>query len=553
MNRARLGAILARGALLALCAWLVVSFVWVVVQRLRFPVEVEWMGGGVLDVVERVKRGESVYVAPSASYVPLIYTPLYFWVAGLVAHVTSAFVACRLVSIVATVANAALVFGLARALGASRFWSVVAVGLFFGGYSLTGYWYDIERCDSLATTLALGGAFAWARLRGRGGEVVAGAIFAFAFLAKQQSLAFVVWPAATLAFTRQWRTLGRFSAGAAVGAVPIAAYAVKNPWFLRYCVGVPSHHGIDIDLLTGLLVDDFGKGFLLFAVTVAVLGVWAARTWRARRGGTEDLVPGAVLFAAFAGAATSRLHVGGWSNVLISWVGFACVAAAVVLGRVEEELGEAGFLLPAQLGVTLLAATQLMHLAYDPKPVCPDRQRVVDAGLFENAVRGWEKRGDVVVPGRGHVTTHRHFHAMALFDILRGGMPLPPDFVAGIEQRKYAAYVVDEFGELTLEGILGHRSRLFGLIERNYFLGKRLDDRERPPVIGWIAHPSWVFFPRKHPLGPIGDPALERRMRIEMGIAEARMRRVQAGVPPKDDDDVIEDEAAAVDRAPPAR
>jgi len=548
VSRSRLAILVARGALLALSAWLVVCFAYVVVQRFRYPVELEWMGGGVLDHVERVKRGEPLYVAPSQSFIPFIYPPLYYWISAFVARFASVLVACRVVSIVATAANAALVFGLSRALGATRFWSAVAVGLFFGAYSLTGYWYDVERCDPLATTLALGGAFAWARLRDRG-AAIAGAIFAFAFLAKQQSIALVVWPAAALAFTRRWPTLARFSAGAAVGALPVIVYAAQNPWFLRYCVAVPSHHGVDIDLITGLLVDDFGKGFLLFAVTVVVLGVWVVRLWRARRGGSNDeaIVPGAILLAAFLSAATSRMHVGGWSNVLIGWVGFACVATAVALGRVETTLGDAGLLVPAQIGAMVLAATQLMHLAYDPKPACPDRQRVIDAGLFEDAVRAWEKRGDVIVPGRGHVTAHEHFHAMALFDVLRGGMPLPPDFVAALEQRKYAAYVVDEFGELTLEGILGHRSRLFALLERNYFLGKRLDDRERPPVVGWTAHPTWIFFPRKHPLGPIGDDALDRRMRIEMGLAEARMRQVQAGVPPEDGDEVVEDQAAAID------
>jgi len=548
MNRSKLELQIPRAALLALCGWLVVSFVYVVVQRFRYPVELEWMGGGILDHVERVRRGESLYVAPSERFVPFLYPPLYYWTSALFARFMSVLVACRAVSIAATAANALLVWALARQLGASRLWSAVAVGIFFGAYSLTGYWYDIERCDSLATTIVLFGAFAWARLRDRGGAVWAGALFAFAFLAKQQSLAFVVWPAAALAFTRQWKVLGRFAAGAALGGAPAIVYALVNPWFWRYCVSMPARHGVDLDLVTGLLVDDFGKGFLLFGVTVVVLGTWAAAMWRARRGGAQDdVVPGAVLFAVFVSAVTSRLHVGGWSNVLIGWVAFACVAAAVVLDRAERTLSAAGFPLAGPLGAMLLAATQLMHLAYDPKPACPDAQRVVDARLFEDAVRKWEARGDVIVPGRGHVTAHEHFHAMALMDILRGGAPLPADFVQALEGRKYAAYVVDEFGELTLEAIIGRRSELFALLERNYFIARRLDDRERPPVVGWIAHPSWVFFPRKQPLGPIGDAALERRMRLEMGVAEARMRQVQAGLPPGDEDDVVEEQAAALD------
>jgi len=533
-----------RALLLALSAWLVVSFAWVVVQRFRFPVEVEWMGGSILDHVERVRRGESPYVAPSARFIPFLYPPLYYWVSAAVSRVTSVFVACRVVSLVATLANAGFVYALARRFGASRFWSAVGVGLFFGAYSLTGFWYDIERCDSLATTLWLAGAYAWARFEKRGGAAIAGAIFAFAFLAKQQSISLVFWPALALAVTRQWRTLARFAAGAAIGAVPPIALAVKNPWFYRYCVEYPSHHGVDPDLITGLLSDDFGKGFLLFGVTVIVLAVWAARVWRERRDGSESLAAGAILFGAFVSAAASRLHVGGWSNVLIGWVAFACVAVAVALDRACVTLDRPA----AHACAMVLAATQLMHFVYDPKTAAPDAQRVTDANIFRDEVRTWEKRGDVIVPGRGHVTANEHFPAMALMDVLRGGGPLPPDFVDALEHQKFAAYVVDEFGELTLEAIIGHRSELFALVERNYFVGRRLDDRERPPVIGWIAHPSWVMFPRKHPLGEVGDAALDKRLKIEMGLAEARMRQVQAGVTPEGDELDIEDQAAALDR-----
>jgi hypothetical protein len=194
----------------------------------------------------------------------------------------------------------------------------------------------------------------------------------------------------------------------------------------------------------------------------------------------------------------------------------------------------------------LAAAAQLMHLAYDPKVPCPDAQRVIDAKLFEDQVRALETRGDVIVPGRGHVTAHEHYHAMAMMDVLRGGLPLPSDVVEALEQRTYAAYIIDEMGELTLEAIIHHKSDIFRLVESNYFLGKRLDDRERPPVIGWIAHPSWIFYPRKAPLVGATEDDLDRRLRVETGLCEARMRQVQAGVVPEGDDATVEDLAASL-------
>jgi hypothetical protein len=137
---------------------------------------------------------------------------------------------------------------------------------------------------------------------------------------------------------------------------------------------------------------------------------------------------------------------------------------------------------------------------------------------------------------------------MALMDVMRAS-GIPSDLVRGLNERRYAAYVVDEFGELTLEAIVGHRSELFELVMRNYFVAQRLDDREPPPVVGWMAHPSWILLPRREPLLSQSVEELERRKTIEMGIAEMRMRTVQAGARPVDFGDEVEAMAAAVDTA----
>ena len=92
---------------------------------------------------------------------------------------------------------------------------------------------------------------------------------------------------------------------------------------------------------------------------------------------------------------------------------------------------------------------------------------------------------------------------------------------------------------------MGQRSELFDLVCRNYFVALQLDDRERAPVVGWRAHPSWVFRPRREAL--TGDTAaVERRYLIERGLAEAKMRQTQAGTLPFRLHDDIEAAAAAV-------
>ena len=57
-------------------AWVVlllVAFAW----RVGFPLELEWMEGGMLHQARRIQLGQSPYPPPSADYVPFLYTPLY--------------------------------------------------------------------------------------------------------------------------------------------------------------------------------------------------------------------------------------------------------------------------------------------------------------------------------------------------------------------------------------------------------------------------------------------------------------------------------------------
>jgi hypothetical protein len=52
------------------------------------PVELDWMGGGSVELAARVLAGHSLYAAPSLGFVGWTYTPLYYWVASGVASLT---------------------------------------------------------------------------------------------------------------------------------------------------------------------------------------------------------------------------------------------------------------------------------------------------------------------------------------------------------------------------------------------------------------------------------------------------------------------------------
>ena len=61
----------------------VVVFCVIVVSRISYPYELEWMEGGSVDHVKRILSGLQLYVEPDLQFVPFIYTPVYFYVSAL--------------------------------------------------------------------------------------------------------------------------------------------------------------------------------------------------------------------------------------------------------------------------------------------------------------------------------------------------------------------------------------------------------------------------------------------------------------------------------------
>src|SRR3954454_9653847 len=45
--------------------------------RAGFPLDLEWMEGGMLLHASRFAEGKTIYVAPSLDFIPYLYTPLY--------------------------------------------------------------------------------------------------------------------------------------------------------------------------------------------------------------------------------------------------------------------------------------------------------------------------------------------------------------------------------------------------------------------------------------------------------------------------------------------
>jgi hypothetical protein len=278
-----------------------------------------------------------------------------------------------------------------------------------------------------------------------------------------------------------------------------------------------------------VLERDLPFGFLLVGVTVAVAILVLLRS-RRRTMKRADAIAAAILVAGFAGALASRLHIGGWFNVLIPWTTCAAVAVGVVASRVEARWKDRPWVV-ALLGATVVA--QLFLWRYDPRHVVPAAGSVADEERLLSVVAELERGGEVLLPSRGHITRARHFHVSALADVARVEGHSPPDLVRALDEHAYAAIVDDARYEIfrtkdwpptILEDFDDLRTPLLS----SYFVARRIDYGARPLGLPSPATPGWVYLPRRVKLD--ASPAeLRRRQVAEMHLAEARSHAVARG------------------------
>ncbi len=512
---------------LALGAVLVVLALWVVIQRFRYPIDGEWMTGAIRDGVERVRDGQQLYVAPSARFIPFVYTPLYFWVSGALAHFCATFMACKLVSIAATLATAWGIFRIARSLGATPFWSGIALLLHVATYSLTLLFYDLERVDAFYAAIIV---LALAVLLSRGSlfaTIVSGALLGLAFYAKQAGLlAFVsVVVGLVLAGERRRALAVGLAGGFVLVAVGVYLDVRTGGWFRYYCLKLPSAHGLRAERVSMFFIVDVPKAFAitLGSVAVSVPVLWSLLRHRRRPEGAtwQDIVFAAVIAAAMASSFFFRAHSGGWPNVLVAWLPLGCAATAVAATRAEQRASGTKLAHLTSVMLLGLVSLQLLGAMFDPLELSPNREDMAERERFIALIRKLEERGEVIVTTAGNITKPSSAHAAALYDIVRAGDHAPTDLLEGLEERRYEAIFLglpDEY-----DCGLPTCNELSSAIVRNYFVAGRRHERDRTGTSGYDARPRWLLRPRKIPLGrDLTTPQLLARQRIEKGFAEMK-------------------------------
>ena len=398
-------------AALILASLFILSFVYVAFLSMGYPFHIEWMEGHMLDAVQRVRDGKGIYVEPSLEFIPYLYTPYYYYAVAFVSLFTGVdFFAARLLSTLSALGVGGILYFWVKREGGSWLHGIIAAGLFFATYKLSGRWLDLSRIDSLFLLLTLGGLYAFFHWQGRRGELAAAGLLAAAFFTKQSALIAVAPVMAVFLFLEPRRTL---FTGSVMAALIVAGVALlhfnSNGWSSFYMFELPSYHRFD-----GRYIYSFWtKGLprpqvvVILLSLLALLYMWSRDRRKALR--YAGLLTGLILCSYI-------MRINSWSYINVYIPAHAVLALFTGLSLPFLAQSKQKIL---QLCWPLLISAHFLSLTYNPNQLIPSDEARAEGEKFLKDLA--QVQGDVFIPDLQFVQTRigkkSYAFGMAAFDI----------------------------------------------------------------------------------------------------------------------------------------
>jgi len=430
------------------------------VWRAVYPFELEWIESATVTSSQWILAGHFLYERPSLDFVPLLYSPLYFYLSAALSALTGpGFLAPRLVSILASMGCGFVIFELVRRETGHWPGALIAAGFYAATFNLTGVWMDVARSDSLLLFWLLLAAY-WARwVEGWQGAVGTALYLAMAYFTKQSALPFfVAWGGFYLLQPRrEWRIFLPLLFVLVVGATLLIDYW-SGGWFSFYTWYVVSQHVLDAQRIWAFWTLDLFPNVLLALIVgglgVALLGNPFSRSLV----GSRSRFYLALTAGAFVSSWWNRAAAGAHTNTLFSLMACLGVLIGVAIGFPKPTRWGRW----VQSAVLVGVIVQFGWLVYDPRgtlPTTADRQ----AGeAFLEQIRAYP--GEVFIPAHTYYPfmagkpTHAHWASITdtsgiwdtNVDVQRGGVNDPrraiilEEVQQAIAQQRFSAIILDD-------------------------------------------------------------------------------------------------------------
>ena len=472
-------------------------YLWIAYYRLQYPFELEWIEGGVVDQVQRIVHGGSIYVAPGINFVPFLYPPLYFYLSAAASLIFGGgFFPLRLVSFVASLVTFASIFLIVRATTKNGWAALLALGLFASTFRVTGAWLDIARVDSLFLALWL--LFVYmviSKEKSLFHAILAGGLAALAFLTKQTALilclpilAYFVW--------RNWKYALSLIVTFAliVGITTLIFNLASGGWYTYYVFDLLSQQ---TEWIPSAFIS-FWTTDLLSHLPLAILFAAFFLIGRPDQNRQTLLQWFLILLGALAGAFLTRVKLGGYDNVLLP----AYAAIAILFGLGLHELlkitdqFQSDYKTRAKVLIHLACLSQLVILFYNPYAQLPTNADRKAGNQLVQLIAG--VKGDVFLVDHGYISTlagkKTYAQHSAIWDILRGNQQTPgrtlleEDLTNAIRHQAFDMIILDSDWNYCCKEIDKYYSKT-GVVFQ--------DETVFYPVTGGEKRPTYIYVPKK--------------------------------------------------------
>lgn len=492
---------LPRAILLAVGLLYLGTYLALAILHLRYPFELEWMEGGVLDHVQRILSGEKIYVPPSSEFVPFVYTPLYFYLSAAVSTLLGAgFFPLRLVSALSSLGCLIVIYQFTRRETGDSFSAAISACMFAAVYEIGGAWLDLARVDSLFLCLLLSAVY-FARVPTRISYLLAGLCLSLAFLAKQTAL--IVGLPLLVHSVLFHRRLSSWFVGITLGIAGLSTAFLDHlheGWYTYYIL-LPGKDPIDSYAIVRFWTEDLLKP-LPVAITLAVWFLWKGLKQDSRERSSFYLL---LAVGMVAGCWLSRVRSGGYVNVVLPLYALLSIIFGTASHRFLTTVRQAKRGSPNLLEIGVLSAMLLQFalLGYDPSRLVPSRD---DLEAGHELVRTVAKiEGEVLIPFHPYLADRAGKRAYlagnACGDMFRAGersisSSLVADVRRAIHAQQYEVIILDDS---FLNYWTGFWPTFKDDIEVYYSPHRRVFARDDVfwPIAGAPTRPELILTPRK--------------------------------------------------------
>ncbi|MCX5896492.1 MAG: glycosyltransferase family 39 protein [Proteobacteria bacterium] len=403
-----------------------------------------------VDHVIRIISGQKLYISPSLEFVPLLYTPLYFYLAAVLSKVIGiGFTPLRIISFISSLGSFFIIFIMTKRETNSTYIGLLASSLFAATYQKGGAWLDIARVDSLFLFLLLISLYFVKFYDSRKSYILASIFISLSFLTKQTALNLYLAISIYYVFLSGRRSLFFITPGAIIiGISTVLLNYIHEGWYTYYVFKVPSCAPI----IKGMLIHFWTKDLLsplCFACSIAIFYIIVQilnshkKNWAFYMLALTGMVGGAWL---------SRLRGGGYDNVLMPAYAIISILFGLGIHAAFQFIRHyQGYRLSImEICMYTICIAQFAVLLYNPFEQIPEKEDLEAGKNFINLIAQIE--GDILVTNHGFLPVlagkKSFFHEASIMDLFYDThSPTVAQFKnqlsKALQEKKFSAIIID--------------------------------------------------------------------------------------------------------------